>query len=233
MQQAVREMKDDAIYDQSTFIQFEHIFMWNKILIFCLVNIKLDAQVSLLAVRRMDWSGRRWLFADVGWWGSFWKTLKKTSNKKIDQAIQKLITHRGAGLHPLWQQGRVLVRLAGEGIRQAARVLPGLGRRKPLWRSCRLHRRGEDQEGKQPNIKLQGERADHSGERSQGEAFPWRGSQSRTLPEGMNSSLWDITLKTLAWWHRWVARCPTTPWSAAPCGLAEERSLSRGPSSAW
>ena len=34
---------------------------------------------------------------------------------------------------------------AGEGVRQAARVLPGLGRGQPLWRSRRLHRRGEDQ----------------------------------------------------------------------------------------
>ena len=42
---------------------------------------------------------------------------------------------------------------AGEGVRQAARVLPGLGRGQPLWCSRRLHRRGEDQEGKQPNIK--------------------------------------------------------------------------------
>ena len=43
---------------------------------------------------------------------------------------------------------------AGEGLRQAARVLPGLGRGKPLRRSRRLHRRGEDQEGKQANLDI-------------------------------------------------------------------------------
>ena len=38
-------------------------------------------------------------------------------------------------------------------------------------------------------LDLQGERAGHSGERSQGEAFPWRGGQSRTLPKGIDYCL--------------------------------------------